>query len=199
MCVFSKLKYGFLPNVHDVDSRHDIVFTWNGTTSGVCVPDGDWIASDRTGLTICDATSAIFSMPLPWSKLDITTYSWQKSLGGEAAHGILILSPRAMERLETFKPDRAIPKLFQLWKIGKLNQEIFSGGTINTISMLCVEDVLSSLLWIESMGGLEVLWAQCRQSLHKQSKSGKRRPLSLSLWHMIQKTRSCTSVCLPHC
>jgi phosphoserine aminotransferase len=186
-----KADYGELPNLSQADPVHDTVFVWNGTTSGVRVPDGDWIAADRKGLTICDATSAAFAMELPWPKLDATTFSWQKVLGGEAAHGMLVLSPRAISRLQSHTPPWPLPKIFRLTKDGKLNEGLFEGETINTPSMLALEDYLDTLSWAESVGGLKGLIARTEANFAALS-----RWVGKCGWLAFERFRSNTSVCL---
>jgi phosphoserine aminotransferase len=187
--------YGRLPDLAAVDFGRDVVFPWNGTTSGVRVPNGDWIARDRQGLTICDATSAAFAMRLAWDRLDVVTWSWQKVLGGEAAHGMLALSPRAVERLVGYQPAWPLPKVFRLTSGGKLIEGIFKGETINTPSMLCVEDALDGLRWAESMGGLGGLVARCEANLAAVAHWVKQRDWAEFLAEDAA-TRSCTSICL---
>ena len=187
--------YGELPDLSATDFDRDVVFVWNGTTSGVKVPDGDWIPSVRAGLTICDATSAVFAMDLPWNKLDVVTFSWQKALGGEAGHGMLILSPRAVERLESYVPPRPLPKMFRLVKAGKLNSAVFAGATINTPSMLCVEDYLDALTWAREIGGLHALLARSAGNLRAIASWVARTPWIEFLARRAQ-TRSNTSICL---
>src|SRR6202049_3253202 len=187
--------YGELPDLTAIDPDRDTVFVWNGTTSGVRVPNGDWIASDRRGLTICDATSAAFAMALPWSKLDVVTWSWQKVLGGEAAHGMLALSPRAVERLESYVPPWPLPKIFRLTSKGKLAEGVFKGETINTPSMLCIEDALDSLKWAESVGGLDGCVARAEGNLAVVAEWVGRTDW-VEFLAEAPATRSCTSPCI---
>lgn len=187
--------YGKLPDLSRVDPGRDVVFTWNGTTSGVKVPNGDWISDKRAGLTICDATSAAFAMDLPWKKLDVTTYSWQKVMGGEGAHGMIILSPRAIERLESYKPPWPLPKIFRLTKNGKLISSIFNGATINTPSMLCVEDYIDTLNWGLDVGGIKGLIGRSEDNL-AVIKSWVDKTDWIEFLAEVPSTISNTSVCL---
>ena len=187
--------YGQLPDLSAVDFARDVVFTWNGTTSGVRVPNGDWIADDRTGLTLCDATSAVLAQDIPWDKIDVATFSWQKVLGGEGAHGMLVLGPRAVERLESYTPSWPLPKIFRLASGGKLIEGVFRGETLNTPSMLCVEDMLDALRWAESIGGLSAMRGRSDGNLAAIA-----RWVETSDWAGFlaeaPATRSNTSICL---
>jgi phosphoserine aminotransferase len=187
--------YGELPDLAAVDPARDVVFTWNGTTSGVRVPDGDWIADDREGLVLCDATSAVLAMELPWAKLDVVTWSWQKVLGGEAQHGMLALSPRAVARLESWRPPRPLPKLFRMTKGGRLVEGLFAGETINTPSMLAVEDALDGLRWAERIGGLPALVARSEANLRAVAAWVERTDW-IDFLARVPRTRSSTSICL---
>ena len=187
--------YGQLPDLAQVDWSNDVLFTWNGTTSGVRVPDGEWIAADRAGLSFADATSAVFAYAIPWGRIDVATFSWQKVLGGEGGHGVLILGPRAVERLESFTPDRPLPKIFRLTKGGKLIDGIFIGETINTPSMLAVEDAIWTLQWAQKMGGLDGLMARTAANAAALDRIVEQRHW---LGYLAQhpEIRSKTSVCL---
>ena len=185
--------YGDLPNLSQVNFANDVIFTWNGTTSGVKVPDGDWIPSDREGLTICDATSAIFAMPIDYEKCDVLTWSWQKVLGGEAAHGMIALSPRAIERLTTYVPQWPIPKAFRLAENKKLISDIFEGNTINTPSMMCVEDILDTLEWVKGLGGIKELFKRSDKTLQYISEWINFNP-SFKFMNQNEKTRSNTGI-----
>ncbi|PZQ47059.1 MAG: phosphoserine transaminase [Micavibrio aeruginosavorus] len=192
-----KADYGFIPDLAKVNTKeNDIVFTWNGTTSGVRAPDNhDWIAADRKGLTFCDATSAVFAYDMPWDKLDVTTWSWQKVLGGEGAHGMLVLSPRAVERLESFKAPRPLPKIFRMTKGGKFADGIFKGETINTPSMMAVEDCLDALKWVESIGGVKATIKRCEANIAAVAKWVDKSPI----WEFLcddNAVRSRTSITL---
>ena len=194
-CRVLKADYGYVPELNKVDFKRDVVFAWNGTTSGARVPNADWIPNDREGLTLCDATSAVFAQDIAWKKLDFVTFSWQKVLGGEAGFGMVILGPKAIARLEEYTPERPIPKIFRLSKNGKVNEKLFQGETINTPSMICVEDALDAVSWIEDIGGLDAARKKCDENL-----------LTLTKWveesewadFLVQneRNRSNTSVCL---
>ncbi len=187
--------YGQIVDLASVNFDNDVIFTWNGTTSGVRVPDGAWIKSDRAGLTICDATSAVFAYDMPWDKLDVTTWSWQKVLGSEGGHGMIVLSPRAVERLETFKPDRPLPKIFRMSNKGKLAAGIFVGETINTPSMLAVEDCLDALKWVEQIGGVKATIKRSEENFKALAQWVEKTPW-VDFLAESPATRSITSICL---
>jgi phosphoserine aminotransferase len=190
-----RAEFGELPDLAKADPTHDAIFVWNGTTSGVCAPDAEWISDNREGLTICDATSAVFAMDLPWPKLDVTAFSWQKGVGSEAAHGMLVLSPRAIKRFETYTPPWPLPKIFRVKKDGKFNAGLFQGETLNTPSMLAVEDYLDALDWAESIGGLPALLARTEKNfaaLSRWVESCK----WLNFMAADKRSRSPASVCL---
>ncbi len=190
-----KSAYGALPNLASIDFARDVIFTWNGTTSGVRVPDGGWIPADRKGLTICDATSAAFAMQLPWDKLDVITWSWQKVLGGEGQHGMLVLGPRAVERLESHTPPWPMPKIFRMTSGGKITEGLFKGDTINTPSMLAVEDALDGLRWAEKVGGIDALVARSEGNL-TAIEAWVKKAGWIGFLAEDKRVRSCTSVCL---
>jgi phosphoserine aminotransferase len=190
-----RAEYGRLPDLREVDFNRDVLFTWNGTTSGVRVPNGDWIPADRAGLTFADATSAVFAQPIAWDKVDVATFSWQKALGSEAAHGMLILSPRAIARLESYTPPWPLPKVFRLTKSGKFMAPVFEGETINTPSMLCVEDYLDALAWAKGIGGLQALHARADANAKVLYDWAAKTPWLQPL-PVDPATRSNTSVCL---
>jgi phosphoserine aminotransferase len=190
---------GHLPDLANIDPDHDVIFTWNGSSSGIVMDRHDWISSQRTGLTFCDATSAAFAMDLPWDKLDVTTYSWQKCLGSEAGHGMIVLSPRAMERLKTYIPPWPMPKLFRLADHGKVREAVFIGETINTPSMMCVEDVLSVFKWVRSIGGLGALVARSQRNLDVLKTWIASRGHWVRFTAEVESQRSCTSMCIKFC
>jgi phosphoserine aminotransferase len=194
-CVVRTAPYGTIPDLSATDFTRDVCFTWNGTTSGACVPNADWIPANREGLTICDATSAVFAMEVDFTKLDVVTWSWQKVMGGEAAHGMIVLSPRAVERLESYTPAWPLPKLFRLTKRGKLIDGIFKAETINTPSMMCVEDAIDGLKWAESLGGLDALIARSRGNLAIVEAWVAAHP-AFGFLAAEKAERSCTSICL---
>jgi len=187
--------YGKIPDLSSVNFNNDVIFTWNGTTSGVKVPDGNWINTNRSGLTFCDATSAVFAMDIPWKKLDVTSFSWQKVLGSEAQHGMLVLSNNALKRLETHIPKWPIPKLFRLAEKGKVKSQIFNGSTINTPSMLCIEDVLDSLTWVKEIGGLRSMIKRSKNNL-KVIENWVKKKNWIEFLASDPSTRSSTSICL---
>jgi phosphoserine aminotransferase len=192
--VFESLP-GVLPDLSEISPAHDLILTWNGTTTGVCMPNGDWISPDRKGLVICDATSALFAMPFPWEKMDAVAFSWQKALGGEAGHGMLVLSPRAIERLNSYKPPWPMPRLFRLAHEGKFSKEIFEGMTINTPSLLCIEDCIDALTWCERMGGLSALIARSQANLKAVETWVLETPW-IEFLARDPRIRSSTSICL---